>query len=120
MKIVFKILFTALGVLLASAIISGIHVDGFWTAVLVAIILGVLNVTIGALLKLLTLPLSIVTFGFFFLVINALMFWAASFIKGFHVAGFWAAFFGSLIVTIISMLGRRLVRGSGQNYHSQI
>ena len=66
----------------------------------------ILNVTIGALLKLLTLPLSIVTFGFFFLVVNALMFWAASFIKGFHVAGFWAAFFGGLIVTIVSMLGQ--------------
>ena len=116
MKIIFKILFTALGVLLASAIVPGISVAGFWTAVLVAIILGILNVTIGALLKLLTLPLSIVTFGFFWFVINALMFWAASFIKGFHVAGFWAAFFGSLIVTIVSMLGRWLLRESARGY----
>jgi putative membrane protein len=77
-------------------------------------------VTIGALLKLLTLPLSIVTFGFFFLVINAFMFWAANFIKGFHVAGFWSAFFGSLIVTVVSMLGRHIIRGSGRGYHSQI
>jgi putative membrane protein len=120
MKIVFRILFTALGVLLASVIVPGISVAGFWTAVLVAIILGILNVTIGALLKLLTLPLSIVTFGFFFLVINAFMFWAASFIKGFHVGGFWAAFLGSLVVTVISMIGRRLMRSSGNNYHSQI
>ena len=110
MKIIFRIIFTALGVLLAATIVPGISVSGFWTAVLVAIVLGILNVTIGALLKLLTLPLSIVTFGFFLLVINALMFWAASFVKGFHVAGFWAAFFGSLITTIISMLGRRLMR----------
>jgi putative membrane protein len=119
MKIIFRILFTALGVLLASNIVPGIVVAGFWTAVLVAIILGILNVTIGLLLKLLTLPLSIVTFGFFFLVINALMFWAASFIKGFHVSGFWAAFFGSLIVTIISMLGRILLRESGRTYYGQ-
>lgn len=120
MKIAFRILFTALGVLLAAAIVPGISVSGFWTAVLVAIILGFLNVTIGALLKLLTLPLSLVTFGFFFLVINALMFWAASAIKGFHVAGFWAAFFGSLIVTVISMLGRRVLRGPGRNYYGQV
>lgn len=110
MKIIFRILFTALGVLLAANIVPGITVNGFWTAVLVAIILGILNVSLGALLKLLTLPLSIVTFGFFLLVINALMFWAASFIKGFYVAGFWAAFFGSLIVTVISIIGRRLIR----------
>jgi putative membrane protein len=114
MKIIFRILFTALGVLVAANIVPGISVAGFWTAVLVAIILGILNVTIGALLKLLTLPLSIVTFGFFWLVINALMFWAASFIKGFHVAGFWAAFFGSLIVTVVSMLGRLLLRESAR------
>jgi putative membrane protein len=119
MKIIFKILFTALGVLAAASIVPGIAVAGFWTAVLVAIILGILNVTIGALLKLLTLPLSIVTFGFFWLVINAFMFWAASFIKGFHVGGFWAAFFGSLIVTVVSMLGKWLVRGSDRHYYGQ-
>ncbi len=110
MKILFKILFTALGVLVASNIVPGIIVAGFWSAVLVAVVLGILNVTIGFMLKILTFPLSIVTFGFFLLVINALMFWAASFVKGFHVAGFWAAFFGSLIVTIVSMLGRQLLK----------
>ena len=110
MKIAFRILFTALGVLLASSIVPGIIVAGFWTAVLVAVVLAILNVTLGVVLKILTFPLSIVTFGFFLLVINALMFWAASFIKGFHVAGFWAAFFGSLIVTIVSMLGKRIAR----------
>jgi putative membrane protein len=120
MKIIFRILFTALGVLVAASIVPGIMVSGFWTAVLVAIILGALNITIGPLLKSLTLPLSVVTFGFFLLVINALMFWAASFVKGFHVGGFWAAFFGSLIVTIISMLGRLLLKGSGNSYNSQI
>jgi putative membrane protein len=119
MKIIFRILFTALGVLLAANVVPGISVAGFWTAVLVAIILGILNVTIGPILKLLTLPLSIVTFGLFLLVINALMFWAASFVKGFHVSGFWPAFFGSLIVTIVSMVGRSLLKGSGNNYRSQ-
>ena len=74
-----------------------------------AIVLGILNVTLGLVLKILTLPLSIATFGFFFLVINALMFWAASFVKGFNVGGFWAAFFGALITTIISMVGRKII-----------
>ena len=95
--------------MLAANVVPGIAVAGFWTAVLVAIVLGILNATIGFILKVLTFPLTLVTFGFFFLVVNALMFWAASLVKGFHVAGFWAAFFGSLIVTIISMVGRKLV-----------
>ncbi len=119
MRVVFRILFTALGVLLAAYIVPGIAVAGFWIAVLVAVVLAILNVTVGALLKILTLPLSIVSFGFFFLIINAFMFWAASFVKGFHVAGFWAAFFGSLIVTVVAMLGRRFIRGSSRNYRSQ-
>lgn len=118
MKIVFRILFTALGVLLAASVVPGISVAGFWTAVLVAVVFGLLNATLGTILKVLTFPLSIVTFGFFFLVINALMFWAASFIKGFHVAGFWAAFFGSLIVTVVSMIGKRLTRDPQPYYHS--
>ena len=109
MKIIFRILFTALGVLAAASIVPGIGIASFWTAVLVAIVLGILNVTMGMALKVLTLPLSLVTFGFFFLVINALMFWAASFVKGFHVDGFWAAFLGSLITTIVSMIGKSLL-----------
>lgn len=98
-----------LGVLAASAIVPGIGISSFWTAVLVALVIGLLNATVGMALKLVTFPLTIVTFGFFILVINALMFWAASFVKGFHVAGFWAAFFGSLIVTAISLVGKKLI-----------
>lgn len=110
MKLIFRILFIALGVLAASAIVPGIWIAGFWTAVLVAVVLGVLNVSLGLALKVLTFPLSLITFGLFFLVINALMFWAASFVKGFHVAGFWAAFFGSLVVTVVAMAGKLLLR----------
>ena len=117
MKILLKLLFTTLGVLAAASIVPGISVAGFWTALLVAVVLAILNVTLGFALKVLTFPLSIVTFGFFLLVINALMFWAASFVKGFHVAGFWAAFFGSLIVTIVSLLGRVILKEPRERYH---
>lgn len=109
MKILLKILISTLGVLVASLIVPGISVTSFGTAFLVAIILAILNVTLGALLKVLTLPLSIVTFGFFFLVINALMFWAASFVKGFSVSGFWPAFLGALVVTAVSVIGKELL-----------
>lgn len=115
MNILLRVLFVALGLLVASKLVPGIEVSSFTVAILAAIILGLLNVTLGALLKLLTLPLSVVTFGFFFLVINALMFWAASFVKGFYVAGFWPAFFGAIVVTIVSMAGRALVGKNSQN-----
>ncbi len=109
MKFVLKVLFTALGVLAAASIVPGIVIASFWVAVLVAVVLGILNITLGAILKILTLPLSIVTFGLFFLVINALMFWAASFVKGFSVAGFWPAFWGSIIVTLVSLIGKKVI-----------
>ena len=110
MKIILRILLTALGVIAASLIVPGITVAGFWTAVLVAVVLGILNTTLGLLLKVLTFPLSLVTFGLFLLVINALMFWLASFVKGFDVHGFWPAFFGSLIVTIVNLIGKQLLK----------
>lgn len=110
MKILFRIIITALAVLLAANIVPGIHVAGFGTAVLVAVVLGILNVTLGFLLKVITFPLTVITFGIFLLVVNAWVFWMASFIKGFSVAGFGPAFWGALIVTIVSMLGRKLLQ----------
>ena len=106
MKLIFRILISALGVILAERLVPGIYVAGFGTAILVAVVLGVLNVTLGLALKILTFPLSLISFGFFLLIINGLVFWAATFVKGFYVSGFWAAFFGSLIVTLASMLGK--------------
>ena len=96
--------------LLVCVIITGIGIASFWTALLVAVVLGLLNVTVGLVLKVLTFPLTLVTFGLFLLVINALMFWAASFVKGFHVGGFWAAFFGALVVTVINLIGKQLLK----------
>lgn len=109
MNIILRLIINALGVMVAASVVPGIIVDSFWTALVVAIVLAVLNVTLGFLLKVLTLPLSIVTFGLFLLVINAFVFYLATFVKGFYISGFWAAFFGSIIVTLVSMLGRRLL-----------
>lgn len=109
MKFIIKILITALAVMLAANVVPGIAVSGFWTAVLVAVVFGILNVLVGLPLKIVTLPFSILTFGLFLLVVNALVFWMASFIKGFEVAGFWPAFWGALIVTLVSVLTKRLL-----------
>ncbi len=109
MKIIIRLVLNALAVLLASRIVHGIYVDSFGVALLVAVVLSVLNVTLGFLLKVITFPLTLVTFGLFLLVVNALVFWAASFVKGFSVAGFWPAFFGALIVTCVSVIGKHLL-----------
>ncbi len=110
MKFVVRIIITALAVLLAANLVPGIYVSGFWVAVLVALVLGILNSTLGLILKILTFPLTILSFGFFLLVVNALMFKAATFIKGFDIIGFWPAFWGSLIVTIISMVAKSIMK----------
>ncbi len=111
MKIILRLIITALAVLLASRIVPGIYVASFGTAILVAIVLAVLNVTLGFIIKVITFPLTIVTFGFFLLVVNALVFWMASFVKGFNVSGFGSAFLGALIVTIITMASKSLLEG---------
>jgi len=102
-------LITALGVMLAAQIVPGIEVGSFWVALLVALVLGILNVIVGWPIKILTFPLSLLTLGFFLLVVNAWVFWLAGFVKGFSVAGFWPAFLGSLIVTLFSLLAKRLI-----------
>ena len=110
MNIIYRWLITSLGVMLAAQIVPGISIHSFWAALLVALVLGILNALVGWPLKILTLPLSLFTFGFFLLVINAWVFWMASLVKGFYVAGFWPAFWGSIITTIFSLLAKKLVK----------
>jgi putative membrane protein len=108
MKIIIKLLLTTLTLLLVAEYVPGIHVAGFYPALTAAIILGVLNIFVKPILFILTFPITVITVGLFVLVINATLFWfAASFIDGFSVTGFWPAFFGSLIVTVVSTVGNR-------------
>jgi putative membrane protein len=79
-------------------------------AVLLApVVIGLVNATIGFILKILTLPLTLLTFGLFLLVINALMLQLAAFlVPGFYVASFWSAFFGAIVLSLVSMALRAL------------
>lgn len=102
MKLLFRWLFSAATLILIAYYIPGIHVTNFYSALVAALILGLVNALIKPLLIILTLPINIFTFGLFTLVINALMFWLAStVVKGFFVAGFWPAFWGALIMWIV-------------------
>lgn len=110
MKIIIRILITAGALLLVSYFIPGIEVASFYTAIIVALVLGLLNIFVKPLLVILTLPVTILTLGLFLFVINALLFmFAASFVEGFEVEGFVTALIGSLLVSIVSALGNSLI-----------
>ncbi len=105
MKIVLKILVSSLAVFFTANLLPGVYVDGFPTAILVAVILGLLNNFVKPVLVFLTIPLTIFTFGLFLLVINAFMIiLVGQFLAGFIVSGFWPALFFSIIVSLVTSL----------------
>lgn len=96
-------LINAAALLALPFIFGSIQMSSFWTALIVALVLGLVNAVIRPVLVLLTLPATVLTLGLFILVINALLFWfVASFVEGFEVGGFWSAFFGAIVYSIIS------------------
>ena len=86
-------------------LMPSIKVDTFVTALIAALVLGLVNAIIRPVLVLLTLPVTLLTLGLFIFVINGLLFWAVgSFVKGFVVDGFWAGFLGAIVYSLISWL----------------
>lgn len=100
---------SAVALLIVSRVVTGFHVDSLGTALIAALIFGLLNATVGLLLKLVSLPLVILTFGIFLLVVNAFVLELASgFVPGFHIRSFGAAFWGAAVLAVIQMLFRFL------------
>ncbi len=115
MRLLLVWLINALALLALPYIVPSIQVDGFVTAFIAALVLGLVNTLIRPVLVLLTLPATIVTLGLFVFVINGLLFWmVASFVQGFHVAGFWSAVLGAIVYALISWAASTLVLG-GKN-----
>ena len=107
--IIIRLLTVVFALLLITKFLPGFSVDDWQTAAIVALILGLINITIRPILFILTLPLSLITFGLFGLVINAGMFWfVASFVEGFEIDGFIPAFIGALAVTLINWIISKL------------
>jgi putative membrane protein len=101
---------TALAVWLTSRLVAGFYVSGPEAALIAAVAIVFVNATLGLVLKVLTFPLTLLTFGIFWFVINALMIEVASaFVPGFHVAGFLAAFWGGIVLGLVNMLLKWLV-----------
>jgi putative membrane protein len=110
MQIFWRLLINAAALWAATRITPGISFDGDWrTLMVVALVFGVLNVSVRPLLWFMTLPLLIVTLGLFTFVLNALMLWLTGVVSewlglGFHVDGFGAAFLGALVVSVVSFM----------------
>lgn len=93
---------SAVSLLIVTHIVPGFRVADFHVALIAALVIGLVNVTLGALLKLLTLPLGCATFGLFFLVINAFMLeFASKFVSGFTIRGFGSALIGAVLLAIL-------------------
>src|SRR5450755_3570534 len=101
---------SALAVWITSRVVPGFAVDGATAALIAAIVIGLVNATLGLFLKVITFPLTILTLGVFWFVINAIMLELASaFVPGFHIRSFGAAFGGGIGLTWVNMLLKRLV-----------
>jgi putative membrane protein len=103
MNVLLRIVISAVVAFALSYILSGVHIQSFVTALILAVVLGLLNIFVKPLLIILTLPITIFTFGLFLFVINALIILlAAKFVNGFRVDGFWWALLFSLLLSILT------------------
>ena len=103
MNLLIAWLINTVALIAVAYLMPSIKVADFTTALIAALVLGLVNAVIRPVLVLLTLPVTLLTLGLFIFVINGLLFWfVGSFIKGFVVEGFWAGFFGAIIFSLIS------------------
>ena len=105
MRLLLVWILNAVALLAVAYLFPGVQIQDWKAAAVAALVLGLVNALIKPILVILTLPVTILTLGLFLLVINALLFWAvASFVDGFNVGGFGAAFVGALLYSVISWL----------------
>ena len=105
-----QLVLTALALLVVAHVVGGVDVGGFGTALVAALILGLVNAIVRPVMVLLTLPITILTLGLFLFVVNALAFWlAAALVPGFEIGGFGAALLGSLLLTVLNIVIAQIV-----------
>jgi len=111
MRLLLHWILSAIALILVSHLVPGFHVTGFVPALIAALVIGLLNATVGLFLKIITFPLSILTLGIFLLVINGVMILiASSLVPGFHVYGLGPAFWGAVVLALLGMLIRAIVK----------
>jgi putative membrane protein len=112
MGFLIRLVVNAVALICVAYIVPGIHVSGIGGALIAALILGIVNAILRPILVVLSLPLELITLGLFTLVINALLFWLVGALHvGLTVDGFWPAFWGALVMAIVSWILSFLTRG---------
>lgn len=111
MRLLLQWVLSAIALLIVSRIVPGFQVTGFMPALIAALVIGLLNATVGFILKIITFPLTILTLGIFLLVVNGIMILvAAHFVPGFRVSGFWPAFWGAVVLALLGMVIKAVVK----------
>ena len=122
MRFLIRLLVNAAALWVATRLVPGVTFDGGTLPFLgVALVFGVVNAFIRPVMQVLTFPLILVTLGLFLLVVNGLMLWLTSSLSaslglGFHVTGFWPAFWGAIVVSLTSLMLSTLIRDSSADY----
>ena len=110
-----RLLITALGLWVADQLLSGIAITGTGSLIVSALLLGIVNAVIRPVILILTLPLTIITLGFFVLIVNGIsLAIAAWLVPGFHIGGLWSATLGAIIVGLTSWVASAFIGGSGR------
>ena len=110
MRLLLHWVLSALAVWIVAQVVPGVYLRGVGSALIAALVIGFINATLGFVLKIVTFPLTLVTLGLFWFVINALMLELASmFVPGFHVQGFFAAFVGAIVLSLVNLLLKAIV-----------
>ena len=113
MALLIRLVVNAVALIVVAYVVPGIHVNGLVGALIAAIVLGAVNAVLRPILFVLSLPLEVLTLGLFTLVINALLFWLVGALHvGLTVDGFWPAFWGAIVMSIVSWLLSLFTRGA--------
>lgn len=109
MKILVHWFLSAISVWIVSEIVPGFMVSSLGAALIAAVVIGLVNATLGLVFKIVTFPLTVMTLGLFWLIINGVMLLvAAQLVPGFAISGFLAAFFGAIVLSLVNMVLRAL------------
>jgi putative membrane protein len=104
MRMILNWFLSALSLMIVAQVVRGFNVTGFKAALIAALVIGLVNATVGLFLKVVTFPLTLVSLGVFWFVINALMLeLAAAFVPGFRIEGFIPAFFGAIVLSLVNL-----------------
>jgi len=120
MRMLLLWLYNATALLALAYVVPGVRVDGFFAALVAALLLSIVNSLLRPLLLILTLPATLLSFGLFIFIINGLLFWlVGSVLEGFEVTGFWAGVLGALLYSLSSLVPMLFMRGRNNQQHNQ-